>query len=108
MIAVWLLAGCAHHTAGPVVLRNGRLPGQDGPVDLEIRDGRFAGVGSVTASGVEEIDLHGATIAPAFVDSHVHLAYYPVGPELAAAGVAAAVDLAAPLPALATVPAGSP
>src|SRR5204862_4170706 len=35
------------------------------------------------------------------IDSHVHLAYWPVGKELADHGVAGAVDLAAPLDAFA-------
>lgn len=34
--------------------------------------------------------------SPAIVDSHVHLAYYPVGDRLLARGVAAVVDLGAP------------
>ena len=50
----------------------------------------------------------GASTAPApvvkqtagIVDSHVHLAFHPVGAELAAHGVAAVVDLAAPEEAL--------
>src|SRR6476646_4298943 len=33
---------------------------------------------------------------PAIVDSHVHLAYWPVADELAARGVGAVVDLGAP------------
>src|SRR5689334_14213164 len=33
---------------------------------------------------------------PAVIDSHVHVAYWPVADKLAAAGVAAVVDLAAP------------
>ncbi len=33
---------------------------------------------------------------PAIVDSHVHLTYWPVADRLAASGIAAAVDLAAP------------
>jgi imidazolonepropionase-like amidohydrolase len=36
-------------------------------------------------------------VVPALIDSHVHLAYYPVGGELRRAGVVAAVDLAAPV-----------
>ena len=33
---------------------------------------------------------------PGIIDSHVHLAYWPVADQLAAAGIAGAVDLAAP------------
>ena len=42
------------------------------------------------------VDVSGQWLTPAFIDSHVHLAYYPIADELAAAGVAAAVDLASP------------
>jgi imidazolonepropionase-like amidohydrolase len=44
------------------------------------------------------VDVHGKWLAPAFIDSHVHLRFDPVAPELARRGVAAAVDLAAPEP----------
>ncbi len=37
---------------------------------------------------------------PAFVDSHVHLSYFPVADALARSGVLAAVDLAAPIDSL--------
>ncbi len=39
-------------------------------------------------------------VAASVIDSHVHLAYWPVADQLAAAGVAAVVDLGAPLAAL--------
>ncbi|MEZ4238481.1 MAG: hypothetical protein R3F59_20480 [Myxococcota bacterium] len=39
-------------------------------------------------------------VVPALIDSHVHLAYFPVGERLLDAGVAAVVDLAAPESAL--------
>jgi imidazolonepropionase-like amidohydrolase len=38
----------------------------------------------------------GFTLWPSVVDSHVHLAFYPVGNELARHGIGAVVDLAAP------------
>jgi imidazolonepropionase-like amidohydrolase len=40
--------------------------------------------------------VSGRFLAPAFIDSHVHLAYLPMIPEMVAGGVVAAVDLAAP------------
>jgi hypothetical protein len=43
---------------------------------------------------------------PSVIDSHVHLAYWPVADQLAAAGVAAVVDLAAPERTLAAPAAG--
>jgi hypothetical protein len=76
------------------VLRGGRLPG--GPeADVEISEGRIVAVGAVE-SGAEAVDVSGRYLAPAFIDSHVHLAYLPMIPEMVAGGVAAAVDLAAP------------
>jgi imidazolonepropionase-like amidohydrolase len=100
MFSVWLTA-CAHPLAGPIVLENARLMGGQ-VVAVEIRDGRFSAVGEVPASALERVDMRGAYLVPAFVDSHVHLAYFPVGEELADGGVAAAVDLAAPIEAIAT------
>jgi imidazolonepropionase-like amidohydrolase len=38
----------------------------------------------------------GFVLWPSVVDSHVHLAFYPVGDQLAAHGIGAVVDLAAP------------
>ena len=45
----------------------------------------------------KSIDVGGKYLVPAFIDSHVHLSYLPVGSELSQRGVAAAVDMAAPL-----------
>ncbi len=61
------------------VLRNGRLPG-----------------GMLADVEVREVDVSGRFLAPAFIDSYVHLAYLPMIPEMLASGVAAAIDLAAP------------
>jgi imidazolonepropionase-like amidohydrolase len=76
------------------VLRNGRLPGGMA-ADVEVRDGKIVAVGRVDAR-VEAVDVSGRFLAPAFIDSHVHLAYLPMIPDMLAGGVAAAVDLAAP------------
>lgn len=70
-----------------------------GRVDLEVRDGIVAAIGAV-APELPEVDLAGRWIVPAAIDSHVHLSYLPGGRRLLASGVAAVVDLAAPLPAL--------
>jgi predicted amidohydrolase YtcJ len=48
------------------------------------------------AGDARVIDVAGRWLAPAFIDSHVHLAYYAVREDLMKAGVVAAVDLAAP------------
>ncbi len=67
-----------------------------GRVDLRIEDGRVVELGSIPASPFD-LDARGQFIAPAFIDSHVHLAYAFDAPTLAAGGIAAAIDLAAPL-----------
>lgn len=84
---------------GTLVLRGATVFGL-GPADVQIADGRVVAVGVVEVTGAEEIDLSGRTLVPAFIDSHVHLAYYPVAGELPPGGVAGAVDLAAPETAL--------
>lgn len=71
---------------------NARAPG-GAALDLVVRDGRF--VEDNDCEG--ELDAEGRYVVPAFVDSHVHLAYLPRASELARGGVAAAVDLASPL-----------
>ncbi len=77
------------------VLAGGSVVGI-GLADVEILDGRIVSVGRVSAEA-EAVDVAGRWIAPAFIDSHVHLAYWPVAEELADGGVAAAVDLASPI-----------
>lgn len=67
-----------------------------GVVDLEIAGGRIVAIGAVDAS-LRGVDFRGRFIAPAFIDSHVHLAYWSVGEELLDRGVATVVDLAAPM-----------
>ncbi|HNH46927.1 MAG TPA: amidohydrolase family protein [Myxococcota bacterium] len=101
-----LLLACAHPqlaetppeslgipSSSRYVLRGGRLPG-GATIDLAIDQGKIVAVGAVEEGG-EEVDLQGRWVVPAFIDSHVHLAYRPA--DLGAGGVAAAVDLAAPL-----------
>lgn len=88
---------------GTVVLRGGIVVGL-GAADVAITQGRITAIGR-GVSGDEEVDVRGKFLAPAFIDSHVHLAYAFDAPTLAKGGVAAAVDLAAPLDFLATSPA---
>lgn len=90
------LVDAAPAAAGHFVLRGGLLPGGIA-ADVEIDAGRIVAVGRVEAAGVPVVDVAGRTLAPAFIDSHVHLAYLPVAAELAAGGVAGAVDLASPI-----------
>lgn len=67
-----------------------------GPADVVIQQGRITAVGQAP-DDVERVDVTGLWILPAAIDSHVHVAYLPEGPALHAAGVAAVVDLAAPV-----------
>ncbi|MDN7425726.1 amidohydrolase family protein [Burkholderia sp. AU45388] len=45
------------------------------PVNLVVRDGRFAAIGAActAASGAQTIDLDGRVVLPGFVDGHIHL-----------------------------------
>jgi imidazolonepropionase-like amidohydrolase len=84
--------------AETLILRGVTLPGAVGPVDVEIVAGRFVTVGEVAENkAAETLDATGQWIAPAFIDSHVHLEYLPRASELADGGIAAVVDQAAPV-----------
>ena len=76
------------------VLAGGHISGGVA-ADIEVRDGKIVAIGDVDPAA-ERVDVSGAWIAPAFIDSHVHLAYLPQASQMAAGGVAAAVDLASP------------
>ncbi len=91
--------------AGTRWLAGGTVVGV-GPVDLVVDDTRIVAVGFDGRGGdaLERVDLRGRCITPGIIDSHVHLALYPVAAELAADGVVAAVDLASPLAFLADLP----
>ena len=84
-------------SAGAFILRGATLLTPAGPVtqDLEVRGGRIVRLGA-GLPGPVVIDVSGRWIAPAFIDSHVHLAYLPEGSTLADRGIAGAVDMAAP------------
>ncbi|PCC72177.1 Imidazolonepropionase [Nannocystis exedens] len=84
--------------AGHFVIRGAEVVGV-GVADVEVKDGRIAAIGTV-AAGPPELQRPGRWIVPAAVDSHVHLSYLPGGRRMLDGGVAAAVDLAAPLTAL--------
>lgn len=69
-----------------------------GVADIRVVDGKISMLGELTAApGETVIDLAGRWVTPAFIDSHVHLVYVPAGSAFVARGVAAAVDLAAPV-----------
>ena len=87
-------------TSEAVVLRGAVIAGESPfvgeVVDVRLEDGRITAIGSVSDADATIIDLAGHWLAPAFIDSHVHLAYRRDGPGMLDGGVAAAVDLAAP------------
>jgi len=109
-----LVLGCPHSSPSPesgspsgaLVLRGARLvglgPGEwaDGDqLDLSVKGGEIVGMGppgSQDGAG-EIVDLSGRWLAPAFIDSHVHLAYRDDVAGMADGGVAGVVDMAAPL-----------
>jgi hypothetical protein len=62
-----------------------------------VEDGRITAVGLDLPPAFSRIDAHGLYLVPSVIDSHVHLAYLPACAELASGGVAAAVDLGAPI-----------
>ena len=64
---------------------------------MRLEDGVITALGSVSLEGAEVIDLDGRWLAPAFIDSHVHLSYRADAPGMLDGGVAVAVDLAAPM-----------
>jgi len=88
--------------AGDLLLEGARLPGASTPTSLLLSEGRIVALDPERIeSDVEVVDLSGRWLAPAFIDSHVHLAYLPEAPAMLDGGVVAAVDLAAPIDALA-------
>lgn len=77
-------------------VRGGQIVGH-GERNLIVRDGRIEEITAAAPDpSLPSVEATGRFIAPAFIDSHVHLAYAFSGPELARGGIAAAVDLAAP------------
>ena len=87
--------------AGDVLLQGASLPGASAPTSLLLSGGRIAALDPEAVDPtIEVIDLTGRWLAPAFIDSHVHLAYLPEAAAMLDGGVVGAVDLAAPLDAL--------
>jgi len=74
-----------------------------GVATLIVKDGRIAEITAEEPSeSLRVVDVTDRFIGPAFIDSHVHLAYAFSALELARGGIAAAVDLAAPVSFLTT------
>ena len=64
--------------------------------DVQIVSGRISAIGAAGTLAGEVVDISGRWLAPAFIDSHVHLAYLDDRDGMLDGGVAAAVDMAAP------------
>lgn len=86
-----LLVGATLLSASPEV---------DGQVaSLLVRDGLIVALGEdaeASAGEATRVDLGGRYLAPAFIDSHVHVIYWDIAERLPAGGLAAVVDHAAP------------
>ncbi len=89
----------AGHSASSFVLQGGTVFAV-GKQNLLIESGRVTAVGVKKGAAGRVVDVNGRYIVPGFIDSHVHLAYYPAGPDLLAGGIVAVLDLGAPLRAL--------
>jgi imidazolonepropionase-like amidohydrolase len=89
----------AGHSSAAFVLLGGDVFGV-GKQNLLIDGGRVLAVGVGKGAAERLVDVTGRYIVPGFIDSHVHLAYDPVGDDLLAGGIVAVLDLAAPLSAL--------
>jgi imidazolonepropionase-like amidohydrolase len=84
-------------TSSSYLLLNATIVGQ-GQADIRVENGIITAIGSLTPEANEtQVDLKNRFLAPAFIDSHVHLAYRPEAATMAANGIALAVDLAAPI-----------
>src|SRR3954464_14430808 len=81
-------ASVASPTSGHFALVGGTVVGV-GLADVTIRDGKIETVGEAAAE-VEHVDATGRFLVPAFIDSHVHLTYYPVAEQLLNRGIVAA------------------
>jgi len=85
-----LLAVARGDVPAPLLLKNARLvnvfSGMIEPCDIALAGDRIAGVGPGYA-GAEQIDLHGAYVAPGFIDAHVHIESSLCAPPQYAAAV---------------------
>ncbi len=87
-------------SATSFVLKGGNVFGV-GKQNLRVDAGRVTAIGVSVSASDRIVDVTGRYIVPGFIDSHVHLAYDPVGNDLLTSGIVAVLDLAAPLSALA-------
>ena len=99
-VVLGLDAGNIGSSSSRFVLRGGNVFGA-GKRNLLIDGGKVVAVDVTGDAADRAVDVTGRFIVPGFIDSHVHLAYYPEGAaELASKGIVAVLDLAAPLDSL--------
>jgi len=55
------------------ILRNARIAGRDGTVDIGVAGGKIAEVAAVLASDAPSEDAGGRLVIPGFVETHIHL-----------------------------------
>jgi imidazolonepropionase-like amidohydrolase len=108
LLFVTACARDAEHAANaartpPPYIVDGALDADGNAVRLGVSNGSFVDAATLPPD-TRVVDLAGSFVVPAFIDSHVHLAYYPVAADLPKGGIAGAVDFAAPLAALASPP----
>lgn len=95
LLGLLAIRGRADEPSGATVFRGAHVLGL-GVIDFAIEDGKIVATGEGARAENEE-NLEGLFVVPAFIDSHVHLAYFPAEKRLSRAGVAAVVDLGAPV-----------
>ena len=84
LFLAYLFLGCASEASDSsalpdaYVLTGGTVLGQ-GRADVEVADGRIVALGTGSPDRRADWTFLGRFLAPAFVDSHVHLAYLPRG-----------------------------
>ncbi|MGC4088094.1 MAG: amidohydrolase family protein [Polyangiaceae bacterium] len=69
------------------------------PLEFGVLGGRVVAAAELPRQS-PVMELGQRFVVPAFIDSHVHLSYYPIAESLPASGIVAAVDFAAPLASL--------
>jgi cytosine/adenosine deaminase-related metal-dependent hydrolase len=96
-----VLAACGRETSDPrsppatrdpPYIIQGALDVDGNLVRLGVSSGAFVDADSLPPD-TRVVELTGSFVAPAFIDSHVHLSYYPVAADLPKGGIAGAVDL---------------
>jgi imidazolonepropionase-like amidohydrolase len=103
-LSALLLAACHEDGAKPPggatteegLLLRGGVDVRGAAVEFGVVNGRIVAPSEISVPS-QIVELGGRTVVPAFIDSHVHLAYYDVAAELPLGGVVGAVDFAAPL-----------